>query len=326
MTTRRQFFLASAAAAAASLSVAPLPTFAQAWPAQPIRLVVPYPPGGANDITARIYAKYLPEVLGQPVIIENKAGAGGEIGAEAVARAAADGYTLLFGAIGSLAIHAAVPSQRPPYELSKAFVGVSMGSSVALALAVRPDLKVDSVQSLLAAAKTKGGLSYGSAGNGSTQHLTTEHFKQRTGIPMTHIAYKGSAPAMNDLMGGQIDVVIETLPVLSAQMAGGRVKVIGVTSAKRSPFLPDVPTLDELGVKGFDTTTYYGLLAPHGTPKEVVAKLSAAMQSVGRMPEVQSALGKQGLEVRTSAPHETDLLVRGEVDKWAQVAKTAKLD
>jgi tripartite-type tricarboxylate transporter receptor subunit TctC len=314
------------AAAAAAISAAPALTLAQTFPTQPIHLVVPYPPGGANDITARIYAKYLPEVLGQPVVIENKAGAGGEIGAEFASRANPDGYTLLFGAIGSLTIHAAVPSLRPAYDLSKAFVGVSMGSSSALALAVRGDLKVDSIQALQALAKSKGELSYGSAGNGSTQHLTTEYFKQRTGIGMVHVAYKGSAPAITDLMGGQIDLVIETLPVLSAQMAGGKIKVLGVTSAKRSPLLPSVPSLDELGVKGFDVTTMYGLLAPRGTPKEILAKLSDAMQAIGRRPEVQAAFAKQGLDVRTSTPEETDLLVRGEVEKWAQVSKSARLD
>lgn len=323
MTTRRAVLTALAGSAAV---VTNLPAWAQAWPTQPVRLVVPYPPGGANDIVARIYAQALQQLLGQPVVIDNRAGAGGEIGAEYVANATPDGYTLLFGAIGSLAIHAAIPAQRPTYVLSKAFLGVSIGASVPLALAVRRDLPADNLAGLLGLARAKpDGLTYGSAGNGSTQHMTTEYFKQRTGTAMVHVPYKGSGPAVNDLMGGQIDLVFETLPALSAQLGSGRIKVLAVTSAKRSASLPQTPTLDELDVKGFDVSTMYGLLAPRGTPKDLVTRLSAAMQAIGARPEVQAQLAKQGADVKTSTPDETDTLIRQEVEKWSVVAKSAKL-
>jgi len=300
---------------------------AQAWPTKPIRMVVPYPPGGATDITARVYGLRLQQILGQPVLIDNKAGAGGELGAEFVANAPADGYTFLFGAIGSLAIHAVIPSQKPAYELSKAFIGVSMGSKVTLALAVRSNLPADSVAALLAIARAKpDSLTYGSAGNGSTQHMTAELFRQRTNTDLVHVPYKGSAPAVTDLMGGQIDMVFETLPALSAQLTSGKIKILAVTSTQRSALLPQTPTLNELDIKGFDVSTFFGVLAPRGTPKEVVVKISSAMQSIAAMPEVQAQLLKQGAEAKASTPEESDALIRGEVEKWAAVAKNAKID
>ncbi len=325
MNTRRPFLLSLLAGMAGLLLAGS--AAAQSWPSKPIRVIVPYPPGGATDITARVYGKYLQDALGQTVVIENKAGAGGELGAEFVAKAPADGYIFLFGAIGSLAIHAVIPTQRPGYELSKAFVGVSMGSSVPLALAIKSGLPADSLKGLLELAKAKpNSLNYGSAGNGSTQHLTTEYFKQRTGIGMLHVPYRGSAPAITDLLGGQIDLVIETLPALSPHITNPRIRVLAVTTAKRTALLPQVPTLDELGVKGFDVSTLYGVLAPTGTPKAVIDRLSAEMQKIARMPEVQATLAQQGADAVASTPQETDALIKGEVEKWAKVAAAAKIE
>lgn len=323
MINRRDAITALGASAALT-QVSPLR--AQAWPSQALRLVVPYPPGGATDIVARIYGQALPPLLKQAVVIENKAGAGGEIGAEWVARAPADGHTLLFGAIGSLAIHAAIPSQRPAYELGKAFSGVSIGASVALALVVRQTLAVDSLAALIELAKAQPGrLSYGSAGNGSAQHMTVEYFKQRTAVDLVHVPYKGSAPAIGDLLGGQIDMVIDTLPALTAQLANPRLKVLAVTSLRRSPSLPQTPTMDELEVKGFDVSTLYGLLAPRATPRAVVDQLSTAMRQLGARPDIQAQMLRQGADVRTSTPQETDAIVRGEVEKWTAVARLARL-
>ncbi|RCW63227.1 Bug family tripartite tricarboxylate transporter substrate binding protein [Pseudorhodoferax soli] len=321
---KRRFLVGAVGVALACSGAAAL---AQSWPTQPVRMVVPYPPGGANDVVARIYALHLQQALGQPVVIENKAGAGGQIGAESVARAAPDGYTVLFGAIGSLAIHAVIPSQKPPYELSKAFVGVSMGASVPLALAVRQGLKVADVKALADAAREKPGkLTYGSAGNGSTQHMTAEYFRQRTSTDLVHVPYKGSAPAVNDLLGGQIDLVFETLPALSSQMSSDKIRLLAVTSRQRVPGLPEVPTVDEMGVKDFEVVTMYGLLAPSGTPKDIVERLSSAMRTIGARPDVKAQLAKQGAEVKTSTPNETDQLLRQEVEKWSVVARNAKLE
>lgn len=320
MNTRREVLAALAATLAA-------PSWARDWPAQPVRLVVPYPPGGANDIVARIYGQSLQGALGQPMVIDNRAGAGGEIGAEHVANSPTDGYTLLFGAIGSLAIHAVIPAQKPSYDLAKAFMGVSMGAAVPLALAVRGDMGVQDVQGLIKLAReSKRGLSYGSAGNGSTQHMTTEYFRQRADIGLVHVPYKGSAAAINDLMGGQIDFVFETLPALSSQMTSGKLKILAVTSGQRAGKLPQTPTMDEAGVKDFEVSTMYGLLAPRGTSPEILDKLSKSMRESGQQDAVRNELGKQGAQVKTSSPEETDKLIAGEVEKWGRVARSAKLE
>jgi tripartite-type tricarboxylate transporter receptor subunit TctC len=299
----------------------------QSWPTKPVRVIVPYPPGGATDITARIYSNQLQKSLGQSFVIENKAGAGGEIGADAVAKSASDGYTLLLGAIGSLAIHAAVPSQKPPYDLQKDLSGISLGSSVPLAVAVRESLPVNNIKELIAFSKTKPDtLTYGSAGNGSTQHMTGEYFKQVSGASLVHVPYKGSAPAINDLLGGQIDVVFETLPALSAQINSGKIKILAVTSANRSQLLPEIPTLKEAGLSRFEVVTYYGLLAPADTPKSIIDKLSKAMQDAAKQQETQDFLKKQGAEAIASSPEKTNLIIKEETEKWARVAKLAKFE
>lgn len=320
MVTRRECLIGLAALGVCG------PGRAETWPSRPIRLIVPYPPGGANDFTARIYAERLPAVIGQPTVVENKAGAGGEIGAALVASSPADGYTLLFGAIGSLTIHAVIPTQKPPYELLTAFKGVSMGSSLSLVLAVKNELPVKSVRELIALAKSASpGLTYGSAGNGSTQHMTGEYFQQAAGAKLTHVPYKGSAPAVADLLGGQIDLVFETMPAIGSQLSSGKVRVLAVTGKERNPLLPEVPTLMESGLPDFEVTTYYGLLAPAGTPGEIIGKLSTALQSLAGTPEVQAAFRKQGADAHATAPGQTDALIRSEVDKWAKVQKIARI-
>ena len=320
MVTRRECLIGLSALALAGT------TQAQQWPAKPIRVIVPYPPGGANDFTARIYAERLPAVIGQPTVIENKAGAGGEIGAALVASSAPDGYTLLFGAIGSLTIHAVIPTQKPPYELLTAFKGVSMGSSLSLVLAVKSELPVKSVAELISLARTASpGLTYGSAGNGSTQHMTGEYFQQTAGVKLTHVPYKGSAPAVADLMGGQIDLVFETMPAIGSQLSSGKVRVLAVTGKERNELLPDIPTMKEAGLPDFEVTTYYGLLVPTGTPADIIGKLSAAMKQIAATPEVQQAFRKQGVDPHPTTPEETDRLIRSEVEKWGRVQKVARI-
>jgi tripartite-type tricarboxylate transporter receptor subunit TctC len=298
---------------------------AQAWPARPIRMIVPYPPGGANDITARIYGQFLGTALGQSIVIENRAGAGGEIGAEAAAKASGDGYTLLYAAIGSLTIHA-VAALNKPYDLKTDLLPVSMGASVPLALAVRASLPVKNVKEFIEYARAqKNALTYGSAGNGSTQHMTGEYFKIAAGVELVHVPYKGSGPAMTDLLGGQIDAVFETLPALSAHYTNPKIKILAVTSAARSGMLPELPTLREGGVADFDVTTYYGLLAPKGTPKAIVDQVSAAMQAVAKKPELISAMSKAGADTIATTPERMDAMIKGEVEKWARVQKTAQI-
>lgn len=296
---------------------------AQAWPARAIKMIVPYPPGGANDITARIYGQYLTTVLGQSIVIDNRAGAGGEIGAEVAAKSPGDGYTLLFAAIGSLTIHAVAATSKP-YDLKTDLVPVSMGAGVPLALAVRASLPVNNVKEFLDYARAqKQALSYGSAGNGSTQHMTGEYFKQAAGVDLVHVPYKGSGPAMTDLLGGQIDVVFETLPALSAHYTNPKIKILAVTSAARSSMLPELVTLRESGVPDFDVTTYYGMLAPKGTPKALVDQVSAAMQSVAKKPDLLAAMTKAGADAIATTPERMDAMIKGEIEKWGRVQKTA---
>lgn len=316
---RRDFLFAAVGTLATS------GVLAQAWPAKPIKMIVPYPPGGANDITARIYGQHLSTALGQSIVIDNRAGAGGQIGADLAAKSTADGYTLLFAAIGSLTIHE-VAATNKPYDLKTDLVPVSMGAGVPLALAVRSSLPVKTVKEFLDYARAqKDPLTYGSAGNGSTQHMTGEYFKQAANAKLLHIPFKGSGPAMNDLLGGQIDVVFETLPALSAHLTNPKIKILALTSSARSETLPDLPTLAESGVPNFDVTTYYGLLAPKGTPKPIVDQLSAAMQALAKRPEVQQAMKKAGADAIATSPDRMDAMVKGEIEKWARVQKTAQV-
>lgn len=309
-----------AVAATLSLTVA-APVLAQSWPNKPVRMVVPFPPGGATDAAARIYAQQLGDFLGQSVVVENKAGAGGEIGAEYVAKSAPDGYTLLMGALGSHAIHAALPD-KPGYDFGTAFVGVSMATSMPMALAVNSKIAANNVQELIALAKRQPGtLTFGSAGPGTSQHMAGELFQALTGTRLMHVPYRGSGPAITDLLGGQIDMVFETLPALLPQVASGKIRLLGVTTAKRATALPELPTLMEQGVKGYSVATAYALLAPAGTPAGIVERLSAGMQRAAALPAVREAALKLGADAVGSTPADTDLVVRQEVARWGEVVR-----
>jgi tripartite-type tricarboxylate transporter receptor subunit TctC len=309
------------ALAGAVLALAAGPVSAQAWPAKPVRMVVPFPPGGATDAAARIYAQHLGDFLGQGVVVENKAGAGGEIGAEYVAKSAPDGYTLLMGAVGSHAIHAAMPD-KPGYDFATAFVGVSMATSMPMAVAVNSKVPANTVQELIALAKSKPGtITFGSAGPGTSQHMAGELFQVVTGTKLMHVPYRGSGPAITDLLGGQIDMVIETLPALLPQVASGKIRLLGVTTATRATALPDLPTLMEQGVKDYSVATAYALLAPAGTPPAVVDKLSAGMQKAAAMASVQQAALKLGADAVATSPADTSRVLKQEVARWGDVVR-----
>lgn len=309
------------------LTLSSMAVSASSWPDKPITLVVPYPPGGATDFSARIYAQYLPELIGTTVVVENRAGAGGEIGAEAVSRAKPDGYTMLFGAIGSHAINAVLPSKPKTYKFPDAFTGVSFGTAVPLVVAVHTDLGVNSLDELIKKAQqTPGKISYGSAGIGSSQHMAAEKFQLATNSQLLHVPYKGSGPAVTDLLGGQIDMVIETLTTLYPHMNSGKLKFLAVSTADRVKTIPDVPTLTELNIKDYVLTTNYGLLAPAGTSKDVVQKVSVAMQKIASRNDVQERLLASGARAYGTTPQETDQLLRDEVVKWSDVAIKAKVE
>jgi len=291
----------------------------QPWPSQPVKIVVPFPPGGATDAAARVYAQRLGETLGQSVVVENKSGAGGEIGAEYVARARPDGYTLLMGALGSLAIHAALPD-KPNYDLGTAFVGVSLATTMPMAIAVNEKTGIDSVQALLEQARARPGqMTIGSGGQGTSQHMAGELFQTLTGVRLIHVPYRGSGPAIADLLGGQIDMVIDTMAALMGQADSKRIRILAVTTDKRAEGLPDVPTIAEAGVQGYSVATTYALLAPAGTPADVVDRLSQAMREAASQPQVKAAAARLGTEAVATTPAETDRIVREEISKWAQV-------
>ena len=268
----------------------------------------------------RIYAQHLGDYLGQSVVVENKAGAGGEIGAEYVAKSAPDGYTLLMGAVGSHAIHAAMPD-KPGYDFGTAFVGVSMATSMPMALAVNSKVPARNVQELIALAKAKpGSITYGSAGPGTSQHMAGELFQVVTGTRLMHVPYRGSGPAITDLLGGQIDMVIETLPALLPQAASGKIRLLAVTTPTRAAALPELPTLIEQGVKDYSVATTYALLAPAGTPAAIVDKLGRHAKAAA-MESVKQAAQKLGADAVATSPADTRRMLQQETARWAEVVR-----
>lgn len=290
-------------------------------------MIVPYPPGGATDFSARVYSEQLGKMLGKPVVVENRGGAAGEIGAQFVAASEPDGYTLLLGALGSLAINSLLPSKQQQYKFPDAFDGVSMATSTPLAVVVRANLSANSIEELIDLAKQNPGqLTYGSAGYGSSQHMTGEKFQQVTGIELLHVPYRGSGPALTDLIGGQVDIVFDTMPTLMGHAGNENIRFLAVTTADRAASLPDVPTLQEEGIEDFDISTRYVLLAPHGTPAPILERLSDAMKQVSQQAAVQEAMKGQGADALTMAPDATYVALGDEVAIWSEVVSAAKLE
>lgn len=296
---------------------------AQSYPAKPIRFVVPYPPGGASDVTARIIGQKLTEAWGQPVVIENRPGANGNLAADQVAKAPADGYTMLMGNVGPNAIS---PSLYPnlPYDPVTSFAPVTLTTTVPIVLLVSPSLPVKNVKELIAYAKANPNkVNFASAGNGSSNHLTGELFKSTAGIDIVHVPYKGDAPALTDLMGGQVSMMFATVVAAMPHIKSGRLQALAVASAKRIAVMPNLPTFAESGVPGFESSSWGGILLPAGTPKEIVAKMHGAVKTILAMPDVKVRLNDLGTEIVGNTPEEFGSYIKSETAKWGKVIKTS---
>jgi tripartite-type tricarboxylate transporter receptor subunit TctC len=307
--------------------IAPL-AFAQAYPDHTIRLVVPFPAGGTTDILARDVAKKLTDTVGQAVVVDNRPGAGGNIGADIVAKSAPDGYTLLMGTVGTHAINPSLYAKMP-YDHVKDFVPVVLVAGVPNVLVVNPSVPVNSVADLIKLAKAKPGtINFASSGSGTSIHLSGELFKTLAGVDITHVPYKGSSPALTDLMGGQVQIMFDNLPSSLALIKSGKLRAVAVTSLKRAPALPDVPTIAESGLPGFEASSWFGILAPAGTPAPIVARLNAEVNKWLQSPEGKEQLLAQGAEVAGGPPEKFVAHIRAETEKWAKVVKAsgAKVD
>ena len=301
---------------------------AQTYPTKPIRLVVPFPPGGATDILARDVAQKLTEAWGQSVIVDNRPGAGGNIGSELVAKSAPDGYTLEMGTVGTHAINASLYAKMP-YDHVKDFTPVILVAGVPNVLVVNPSVPANSVADLIAYAKANPGkLNFASSGNGTSIHLSGELFKVMAGVQITHIPYKGSAPALQDLLAGQVQMMFDNLPPSLPQIKAGKLRALAVTSATRAPALPEVPTLAESGLPGFEASSWFGILVPAGTPAPIVAKLNAEIAKWLATPEAKEKLAKQGANAAGGTPDDFAKHIAAETAKWAKVVKDsgAKID
>jgi len=296
---------------------------AQTYPSRPIRLVVPFPPGGSTDILARALAQKLSEGLAQAVVIDNRPGAGGSIGSEAAAKAAPDGHTLMMGHLGTLAVNPAI-YKNLPYDPVKSFAPVSLMAIVPSVLVVNPQVPAASAAELIAYARANPGkLAYGSAGAGSTSHLTTEYFKLATGTDILHVPYKGIGPMLTDLISGQLSMGINGAPAVMSHVNSGRLRALAVTGIARLPSLPQIPTLDESGVKGFDASGWYGIVVPAGTPREIVMKLNAEIRRIMQTPDLRARLDNEGAIPAAGSPEEFSAFIVSEIARWGAVLKRA---
>jgi tripartite-type tricarboxylate transporter receptor subunit TctC len=292
---------------------------AQTWPAKPVRFIVPFPPGGATDVAARLVSDRLSQALGQQFLVENRAGAAGAIGTHEVARAAPDGYTILFAADPVVTLHLVV--KNVPYEVLRDFVPVTQVTTQPIAVAVHASLPVNSMQELVAHAKAHPGkLSFAHSGTGSGQHMSGELLKKMAGIDIVHIPYKGGGPAVQDLVGGQVPVAVLGSTPLIPHHRSGRIRILAFTSKERFPTLPEIPTLHESGFPGFDTGQWLGLLVPRGTSAEVVERLYAETRKVLALEEVKARLLQAALLPVGSSPKEFEALIRADLERWSKLA------
>lgn len=309
--------------AAAALAVAGMGSAlaADAYPDKPLTLIVPFSAGGTTDILARIVGQALGQELGQTIIIENKPGAGGNIGAQQASRAKADGYTLFMGTVGTHAINQAL-YKKLPYDPAKDFAPLSRVANVPNLLVAHPSRPYKTVQEMIAYAKKHPGeVTYGSPGSGASPHVSGALFQSMTGAELTHVPYKGSAPAISDLLGNQIAVMFDNMPSAIQHVRSGKLRPIAVTTAKRSPELPDVPTIAEAGVPGYEATSWFGLWAVAGTPAPILTKLQTALTKVLKDPAVAKKIADQGGEVVIETPAQFDAFIKSEAAKWGKVVK-----
>ena len=310
--------------ALAIFALAPMSALAQPYPNKPIKLIVPFPPGGNVDLSARIIAPELSKELGQPIVIDNKAGAAGTLGLDAVAKSAPDGYTL---GVASPVNHLAAPALYPklPYDSIKDFTPVGLIASVPMVLVVGPGSPVKSVQELLVLARSRGSLTMASAGSGSGNHIVGELFQDAAGVQFVHVPYKGSAPANTDVAGGHVDLHFDQLSSVLPLVQAGKLRPLAVTTAKRSPLMPDVPTLAEAGVPKFDASTTLGLVLPGRASPELVAKLNQALETVLKQQGVREQFARLGAEPRLSTPAEYAEFIRTEMARTAKIVRDAKI-
>jgi tripartite-type tricarboxylate transporter receptor subunit TctC len=294
---------------------------AQAWPSKGLRIIVPFTPGGFNDTLARTLAQELPKSLGQPVVVDNRPGGNTIIGTELAAKAPPDGYTLFIAAVPFAVVQSLY---KAPFDVTKDFAAITQAGSTSNLLVGHPAFKPNTVRELIEHAQSNPGrVNYGSSGNGSSPHLSMELFKLMSKTYMLHIPYKGSAPVVTDLLAGQVDVMFDNIPNVINHVRAGKMKAYAVSSTKRSTLAPEIPTVAEAGLAGYEVNVWFGVLAPAGTPQPIVQRLNTEIIKIITAPDVRERFGKQGVEVQTSTPDQYQAFVRSEVDRWAKVIKTA---
>jgi tripartite-type tricarboxylate transporter receptor subunit TctC len=303
----------------------PLAARAQTWPARGVRIIVPFPPGAGTDLLARAYAQKLSEFWGQPVVIDNRAGAGGVIGTEAASRAARDGYTILMANSSVLAIAPAITASLP-YDPVNSFDPVAVVGANDNALVVRSASPFRSVAEVLAAARARpGALTYSSAGTGTSTHMAAEYFKQMAGVDIVHVPYRGSPQALTDMLGGQVDMNFNTVNAVLAAVRGGQARALGSTGATRDPLLPEVPTLQELGFPAYEASGWLGFVVPAGTPPEIVARIGEAIRRVAAEQGFIERIASMGMRPTISTPEAFRAMLAPEIARWTEVARRANV-
>jgi len=301
--------------------LAPQSAFAEDYPTRPITLLVPYAAGGGNDVMARIAADKMTRTLGQPIVVENRGGAGGTIATRDAARAAPDGYTLVIGGTGTLAVDPTL-YKNPGYDPRKDFAPIGLIAKSALVVLVNPAVPVHSIAELIALAKKQPGqLTYASAGVGSGMHLGTVYFASEAGIDLTHVPYKGTGPALADLVGGHVSIYFSSMPSAIGLVRDGKLRALAVTDSKRSPLFPDLPTVAEAGLPGYEAVLHYGIVAPAGTPRPIVDKLNAALREAVSSPDLAEKIAADGAEPLASTPQEYAADIDREEAKWSAIVK-----